>query len=178
MRTLTLPVALGKSARSAVFAGLLTVAAALPGALPAAALSAQDIAVYREAFKLADNDRLAEALAAASRAQDPLPAKVLRWMALATPGGGSYAEITAFIRENPDWPNMAALRRQAELAMPDIPPAEVVEWFRQSPPQTNDGFIRYADALIATGAVLFVFILLLNISLNLITKGGEQSEKS
>lgn len=153
MRTLSLPVALGKSARSAVFAGLLTVAAALPGALPAAALSAQDIAVYREAFKLADNDRLAEALAAASRAQDPLPAKVLRWMALATPSGGSYAEITAFIRENPDWPNMAALRRQAELAMPDIPPAEVVEWFRQSPPQTNDGFVRYADALIATGSV-------------------------
>lgn len=33
------------------------------------------------------------------------------------------------------------------------------------------------DALIATGAVLFVFILLLNISLNMITRGGNTNEK-
>lgn len=33
------------------------------------------------------------------------------------------------------------------------------------------------DALIATGAVLFTFILLLNVSLNLITKGGKAHEK-
>lgn len=153
MRTLSLPAALGKSARTSVFAGLLTLFAALPGALPAAALSPQDIAIYREAFRLANDERLSEALASASSAQDPLPAKVLRWIALANPGGGSFTDIAAFIRENPDWPNMAALRRQAEMAMPDIPPADVVEWFRQSPPQTNDGFVRYADALIATGSV-------------------------
>ena len=33
------------------------------------------------------------------------------------------------------------------------------------------------DALIATGAVLFVFILLLNVTLNLVTKGGKANEK-
>lgn len=154
MRTLSLPAVIGKSARTTVFAGLLTLFAALPGALPAAAaLSPQDIAIYREAFKLADGDRLAEAQGVASQARDPLPAKVIRWMALASPGGGSFADIAAFIRENPDWPNMAALRRQAELAMPDLPPADVVEWFRQNQPQTNDGFVRYADALIASGSV-------------------------
>ncbi|MBP2298549.1 lytic transglycosylase domain-containing protein [Azospirillum picis] len=157
MRTLILPASLGKSARTPVFAGLLTLFAVLPlslaTALPAAALSPQDVAIYRDAFRLAGDERVAEALARAAQAQDPLPAKVVRWMALATPGGGTFDEIAAFIRDNPDWPNMAALRRQAEMAMPDLPPAQVVEWFRQAPPLTNDGFVRYADALVATGSV-------------------------
>ncbi|PWC32463.1 lytic transglycosylase domain-containing protein [Azospirillum sp. TSO35-2] len=154
MRTLSLPAALGKSARTTVFAGLLTLFAGLPGALPATAalLSPQDIAIYRDAFKLADDERLVDAQAAAAQARDPLPAKVIRWMALASPGGGSFADIAAFLRDNPDWPNQNGLRKQAEMAMPDLPPAEVTEWFRLYPPLTNDGFVRYADALIATGS--------------------------
>ncbi|MBP2294672.1 lytic transglycosylase domain-containing protein [Azospirillum rugosum] len=161
-RTLAARVPLGKSAR--IFTRFpfplapRLAAAALAGfllcTLPAAAgsLTAQDLAVYRQAFKAADNDRLDEALEIAGQARDKLPAKILRWMALATPGGGSFDEIAAFIRENGDWPNQAQLRRQAEKAMPiDLDEDKVLAWFKQYPPLSNEGFMRYADTLMATG---------------------------
>lgn len=118
----------------------------------AALLTAQDLATYRQAFKAADDDRHDDALRLAGQAHDKLPAKIIRWMELATPDGGGFEEIAAFIRDNGDWPNMAQLRRQAEKAMPDGLPAErVLAWFKQYPPTTADGFLRYADTLIATG---------------------------
>ncbi|CAO3421328.1 lytic transglycosylase domain-containing protein [Azospirillum doebereinerae] len=160
MRTLDLPAALGKSAQTAFLrAAFLAVSLAfsIPVAAPVAALAGalgpQDLALYRQAFKAADNERYDEAQQLASQAQDRLPAKVIRWMVLATPGGGGFAEIAAFIRENPDWPNQAQLRRQAEKAMPiGLDPAEVLEWFRQFPPLSNDGFLMHADTLIGTGS--------------------------
>ncbi|NYZ11990.1 lytic transglycosylase domain-containing protein [Azospirillum sp. RWY-5-1] len=144
----------GKSTRAALRAGLLSIPLTLAAALPAAAapLSQADITIYRDAFRAADNDRHDEALRLASRAKDPLPAKVIRWMQLATPAGGSFDEIAAFIRDNGDWPNMTQLRRQAEKAMPlDMDENRVLAWFRDYPPQSNEGVMRYADTLLATG---------------------------
>ncbi|WP_237903622.1 hypothetical protein [Azospirillum brasilense] len=87
--------------RSAIAAALLgLIVLAQPAG--AASLTAQDLAVYRQAFKAADNDRHDEALRIAAQASNKLPAKVIRWMALATPGGGSFDEIASFIRENGD----------------------------------------------------------------------------
>ncbi len=160
-RTLAARPALGKSARNALAAGaaalfLLAAPALLPPlAAPAAAagLSTQDIAIYRQAFKAAADDRDDEALRLAQQAREKLPAKVIRWMALATPGGGSFDEIAAFIRENGDWPNQGPLRRQAEAAMPlDLAEDRVLSWFNQHPPLTAEGFLRYADTLMATGS--------------------------
>lgn len=126
----------------------------IPASALAGALSPQDLALYRQAFKAADNERRDEALQLAAQARDPLPAKVIRWMVLATPGGGSFADIAAFLRDNPDWPNQAQLRRQAEKAMPlDLDPAVALEWFRQYPPLSNEGFLLYADTLIGTGSL-------------------------
>ncbi len=154
MRTLDLRAGLGKSARIALSTVFLALMAALPAAFPAGAgvLTAQDLALYRQAFKAADNERHDEAQRLAAQARDPLPAKVIRWITLATPAGGSFAEIAAFTRDNPDWPNLAQLRRQAEKAMPiDLDPPQLLEWFRQYPPLSNDGFLLYADTLIGTG---------------------------
>lgn len=136
--------------RSAIAAALLgLIVLAQPAG--AASLTAQDLAVYRQAFKAADNDRHDEALRIAAQASNKLPAKVIRWMALATPGGGSFDEIAAFIRENGDWPNQAQLRRQAEKAMPiDLDEDRVLAWFKQYPPLSNEGFMRHADTLLAT----------------------------
>lgn len=151
MRTLALPAVLGKSARTAALAVSLALSLTIPAL--AGALSPQDLALYRQAFKAADNERFDEAQQLASQARDRLPAKVIRWIVLATPGGGSFAEIASFVRGNPDWPNQAQLRRQAEKAMPiDLDPAEVLEWFRQFPPLSNDGFMMHADTLIGTGS--------------------------
>ena len=142
----------GKSARAAFAAvcAFLVLAAA-----PATAemLNAQDLALYKQAFKAADADRHDEALRIAAPAKDRLPAKILLWMKLQAPRGGSFEQIAAFMRENPDWPGQQALRRAAELAMPDaaLGPAEVIAWFRANPPVTTEGFVRYADTLLLSG---------------------------
>ncbi|MCW2246286.1 soluble lytic murein transglycosylase [Azospirillum fermentarium] len=121
------------------------------GAAPALAQSAADLTLYRNAFKAADNDRHDEALRMLQGAPDRLPGKIVRWMKLAAPGAG-FPETAAFIRENPGWPNLAALRRGAEAAMPDtLPDAQVLAWFRQYAPLTTAGVMRYADALAAAG---------------------------
>ncbi len=154
MRTLDLPAVLGKSARTAILAALLALPAPVfaPASALGGALSPQDLALYRQAFKAADNERHDEAQRLAGQAADPLPAKVIRWMTLATPSGGSFAEISSFIRDNPDWPNQAQLRRQAEKAMPvDLDADQVLAWFRQYPPLSNDGFLMHADTLIGGG---------------------------
>jgi len=118
----------------------------------ASSLSQQDIAIYRQAFKAADDDRHTEALRIAAQAKERLPAKVIRWMELSAPGGGTFDDIAAFMRENSDWPNQAQLRRQAEKAMPiDMDEDRVLSWFKQYPPLTDEGFLRYADTLMATG---------------------------
>lgn len=128
---------------------LLLVAAGAPPAF--AQLSAADVAIGREALKVAENDRHDEALRIAARARDRMVGKIVRWIALAAPGSG-FEEIAAFIRENGDWPNMSQLRRQAEKAMPiDLDESRVLEWFRLYPPVSVDGAMHYVDTLLATG---------------------------
>lgn len=151
MRTVALPACLGKSARTALFSAIFAGLAAISCG-SALALSAQDQAIYRQAFKAADNERIDEALRLAAQGSDPLPAKIVRWIALATPAGGSFQEIADFLRQNPDWPNQNQLRRQAEKAMPlDLDETQVLAWFRQFAPLSNDGVMRFADTLLATG---------------------------
>lgn len=136
-------------ARLGAAAALALMLAGVPGV--AGAQSAADLVLYRNAFKAAAADRHDEALQLLQGAPDRLPGKIVRWMKFAAPGAG-FAETAAFIRENPGWPNLAALRRAAEAAMPDtLPNAQVVSWFRQYPPLTTGGVIRYADALLAAG---------------------------
>ncbi|WP_448187504.1 lytic transglycosylase domain-containing protein [Azospirillum sp. sgz301742] len=124
-------------------------------AAPVAAgtLTQQDLATYKQAFKAADGDRHEDALRIASAAKDRLPAKIIRWMKLQAPQGGSFQEVSAFLRENPDWPGQLALRRAAEGAMGDaaLSPSETIAWFKQYPPLSNDGFMRYADTLLLNG---------------------------
>lgn len=124
------------------------------GTLPARAeLSAADVQTYRQAFKAADAGRLDEARQIARRAQEELPDKVIRWIELTRPDtAASWQELSAFMRDNPDWPNQNALRRNAEAKMPDLPYREVRAWFEARPPLTTTGLFRYVDALMETGA--------------------------
>ena len=142
----------GKSARTliaALCASLMLIAAPVA----AGTLSQQDLATYKQAFKAATDDRHDDALRIASSASDRLPAKIIRWMKLQAPQGGSFQEVAAFLRENPDWPGQLGLRRAAEGAMGDaaLSPSEIVAWFKQYAPLTNDGFMRYADTLLLNG---------------------------
>ena len=96
-------------------------------------------------------ERFDAARAAMRRTADPALRDVIRWHLLRE-RRGSFAEATAFLARNPDFPGLPYLRAQAERAMPvALPPAEVDLFYREGPAQTPEGALRHAIALRALG---------------------------
>ncbi len=81
---------------------------------------------------------------AANRAapRDPVIQTIVDWHRLRA--GGSYAEVAAFLEENPDWPGLALMRRRVEE---DVPLDNALSLFADAPPQTGAGVLTYAAAL-------------------------------
>jgi len=119
---------------------------------PARALNADDIATYKQAFKAAEQGKMEDAKRIAKRARDDVPEKVIRWLDLIQAStSADWNEITGFMQRNPDWPSMAALRRNAEARMPaSLSYQEVRNWFETYPPLTLTGFDRYIVSLMET----------------------------
>ena len=137
---------------AAVLAAVL-LPATLPAAGPARAeVAAGEVGTARQALKAADDGKLEEAKRLAKRVGDPLLSKVISWMELARPDSGAdFQTLAQFVKDNPGWPNQAAIRRNAEDAMPaGMAPGEVIAWFDANPPLTAGGFARYIEALLAT----------------------------
>ncbi len=64
----------------------------------------------------------------------------------------SFGEITGFIRANPGWPRLGALRNKAERAITrDDSDGSILAWFRAYPPRTVEGASAYAAALDRNG---------------------------
>ncbi len=140
--------------KSIVVALALAVALAAPAASSHAnLLSPADEKLYREAFAQAEREDFSAARNKAAAAQDQSLAKVLHWMELTGPGADvTFAEITAFIRGNPDWPRMSTLRRRAEEAITVATPADaLLAWFPTHSPTTADGKTAYGGALLTQG---------------------------
>jgi soluble lytic murein transglycosylase len=131
---------------------LTCLAVGLAGTGPARALNADDIATYKQAFRAADQGKIEDAKRIAKRARDDLPEKVIRWLDLTQAStSADWNDVTSFMQRNPDWPNMAALRRNAEARMPDsLSYQEVRSWFEAHPPLTLTGFDRYVVSLMET----------------------------
>src|SRR5215472_16902589 len=62
-------------------------------------------------------DRWADAQAAAATYADPVASKPVTYFRLLAPGAATADEITAFMQENPDWPNQALLERRRQEAI-------------------------------------------------------------
>lgn len=87
-----------------------------------------------------------------AQTEHPLALKLLHWARLARSDDKvGFAEITAFIRDNPDWPYQNVLRRRAEEVAADVPAADRLAWFSLHPPLSDDGLIAYGDALLTLG---------------------------
>lgn len=116
-------------------------------------LSADDEKIYRQAFDAARNDHYDWAQAGAAKAHSKLLSKVLQWQYYTQANSGAgFGDITAFIRANPTWPQIATLQRRAEETITAATPDSVIlEWFSSSPPQTVDGAMAYGRALINAG---------------------------
>lgn len=116
-------------------------------------LSLADLAIYRAAFEAADLNAWSTARTLVPQASDPLLADVVLWLDLPRrDGGASFAQITQFLDQHPNWPGLTDLRLQAERVMPtNMTPADRVAWHQRYPPLTFDATFAYAEALAALG---------------------------
>ena len=126
---------------------------AAPGVAWADAMSPADSAIYHAAFTSVEDEHWSDALAEASRARDPLLAKVILWLDLGRAGSGHpFSDYATFVAQNPDWPNRSGLLAQAELAMPpNLDADQVLAWFKARDPLTMPGAMQLGRALQARG---------------------------
>jgi soluble lytic murein transglycosylase len=116
-------------------------------------LSSRDQKRYRSAFAAAKTHNWKSAHRQAERATNPLPAKIIRWLEYRRTGANvSFADLTRFIRDNPHWPSLKTLSKNAEYALKgNTSDEEVSDWFRDHEPLTGDGLLRLAEMALARG---------------------------
>ena len=115
-------------------------------------LSPADHDLYVRAFDAADRGDWVGAKGLAAQGHDATAAKILQWRYLLDKNSGaSFAEISAFLINNPDWPARDTLFARAEKAIsPGTDPHAVVAFFGNRDPVTGLGEVRLGEALMAT----------------------------
>ncbi|TMV06814.1 lytic transglycosylase domain-containing protein [Ruegeria sediminis] len=66
-------------------------------------------------------------------------------------GFGSSGDVLVFLARRPDWPGLEYLRRKGEPAFTNADPDRVLQFYRENPPQTAEGALNHAVALMAKG---------------------------
>ncbi len=66
-------------------------------------------------------------------------------------GFGSSGDVLVFLERRPDWPGLAWLRRKSEPAFTNADPDRVINFYADNPPQTAEGALNHAVALMAKG---------------------------
>ncbi len=88
---------------------------------------------------------------AAKQANDPVIYEFYEWNALRA-GIGDIAEYEAFMEENAEWPGLGWLQAHGELNMPSgLKAARVTKFMDHYGIQTDEGLVRYLQALKSTG---------------------------
>src|SRR5690606_30102100 len=126
--------------------------AAAPGAF--SGLSPADISALTAAYAETDRGNRVAAAPHVERIKDPVARKLVTWTRLLSDRNmGTFAEIVAFIEQNPDWPRIDTLNSRAEAALLSYPTGndDIAEWFAVYPPRSGEGRIRYGKALIELG---------------------------
>jgi len=118
-------------------------------------LSASDHDVYSRAFDAADRGDWTAAKGLASQGHDATANKLIQWRYLLDKNSGaSFAEISGFLINNPDWPARDTLYSRAEKAIsPNTAPQSIIAFFSSRDPVTGLGEVRFGEALVATGNV-------------------------
>lgn len=104
-------------------------------------------------FAAVEAARWKTAYALAARTNDKVFGKLVAWIDYTQLGSRArFAEIAAFMEQNPDWPDQRILQRNAEEALADsIPATTVIDWFSRRRPLTVRGRMRLAQALLDSG---------------------------
>jgi len=110
-----------------------------------------------EGLRHIDQGQWSRGRAQLARSNDPLAAKLYLWLVFSRDmkrdqHNYTFVKLAQFIRHNPDWPGMYALRKRAEEDMPDnLRMADVIRWFDDYPPLTAGGMDKYLQALLLSG---------------------------
>ena len=91
------------------------------------------------------DEALAEAGKPGSVARD-----IVEWHRLRA-GRGTAEEVNAFLKRRPDWPGLDWLRSKSEGAIAAAGPKTVLAFFADERPQTPEGALAHAAALIGAG---------------------------
>ncbi|MEO1239591.1 MAG: lytic transglycosylase domain-containing protein [Pseudomonadota bacterium] len=101
---------------------------------------------FARAMDLMRDGDFTAALAAAEKA-GPVARDIIEWHRLRA-GRGRFDEVRAFLDRRPDWPGLPYLRRRSEGVVPFAARSrDVVDFFRELPPQTGQGSIALVSAL-------------------------------
>ncbi len=108
---------------------------------------------YVAAFAAAEGEKWTKARRLAAAGDSPLLRKVVTWLELTRSRRlPSFDRISAFIEDNPDWPNLRQLRRRAEAVIDaKVGDDRIFAWFASYPPLTGLGRLRLAAAYDRTG---------------------------
>jgi soluble lytic murein transglycosylase len=117
-------------------------------------LPAADHDTLVRAFEAADHGDWTSARGLADQCHDLVGRKVLEWRYLIDKNSGAaFAEISQFLKDNPDWPDRDTLFARGEQAIdPAMDPRAALAWFGGRDPVTGIGKIRLGEALIATNS--------------------------
>ena len=89
------------------------------------------------------------ALNEAKKTLDPKLIKLVEWLRLTdTKNIPEFEDTQRFIKNNPGWPRIYLIRRNAEKALLKKDDKEALEkWFKQYPPVSTQAVLEYADIL-------------------------------
>jgi soluble lytic murein transglycosylase len=136
------------------FALLLTFGFGIALSAPAMAQGpGGDPALARQAVAAARKDHFDEALRLARQSGNKVAPRLVTWMAYVSGrSDADFAQLTAFIDANPDWPMMSNMTKRAEESITAATPnAQVLGWFDHHAPTTADGGMAFARSLFAVG---------------------------
>lgn len=145
----SVPVAVVQAVQSAPPVTVLPPVAPAPAPAPDAATPD----IYRQLFTLIAQNQWATVRERLIDGPSIPLNTAITWLDLSRPASGrSFADISAFLTEHPDWPRPELLRRRAEEAMTvTLDDAIALDWFKRYPPQSADGYIRLIKALYNRG---------------------------
>lgn len=127
-------------------------AAGAPARAPAQDLTDADRAAAVEAITAARAGQWPQAYADAARSANPLPVKIVRWLDYTRASvTGRFADVAAFIEQNPNWPAQKILHRQAEQALANESDDVAAPWLKRFPPVSAMGKARLAAIQLARG---------------------------
>ncbi|WP_420568747.1 lytic transglycosylase domain-containing protein [Thalassovita sp.] len=89
------------------------------------------------------------AAAIAERA-GPAALSLISWTRLRS-GEGTLPEVLSFLKNHPDWPGLALMRKRAEAGLEQADPTQVQALFKFGPPQTGAGVLALAQTMQAQG---------------------------